>query len=506
MLRRALYWVKSVFLFLQRKRHKLDLRMKSRYSPHLMALLVCGCVFILAAIMLFVPPFLGTSNDGSFDMLLQDVGLQRLDQESQDVYYNYYERQYLIEPSPYPAMQSNPVVRVFTNAAIFLDTLITRDGIFDLRVLALLYLLLYLVALYPMARFLLSRVNHFSEGIFIALLTVLIFSDASVIVRFASFYVEPILLIAFLGVIGGLLMQTEQKPMPWMLIVMSGCMLLMILTNAYCAIGGIVVTAVCIRAMTLRKDGLWRGLCVFFAMLMSVMSIVGFFQLSEQNSPRRQYHALTRGPLLQSEDPEETLASFGIAARYSVLADTYSDQNYPVVIAESGVLDVGFLDQYTISDILLYYIRHPGDMISMIDIGVKAAFVTRPSYSGNYERSAGLPEQAKTPFMSIWSTFKSQSAPRTIGFLAILIVAILVVYYRRSKPFPSAEERRQSFLFEALVALVVFSLFELATVILCSGDAELVRESYVMGVSLDLFTILFISEVLHRTNIIKVDN
>lgn len=506
MLRKAFFGIKALFLFLRRKRQNFDLRMKSRYSPHRMALIVCGCVFILAAIMLFVPPFLGMSNDGSFDTLVQDVGLQRMEPESQDAYYNYYERQYRIESSPYPSMTSNAVVRVFTRAAIFLDTLFTRDDIFDLRVLALIYLLLYLVSLYPLARFLLGRVAHFSEGVFIALFTVLIFSDASVIVRFASFYAEPVLLISLLGMLGGLLSLGERKPMPWMLIVMAGCMLMMILTNAYCAIGGIVVTAVCIRAITLRRDGFWRGLCVFFAMLMSAMSIVGFFQLSGQNTSRRQYHAMTRGPLLQSKNPEDTLASFGIAARYSILADTYTDQNYPVVISESGLLDEGFLDQYTIPDILLHYVRHPGDMLSMIDIGVKSAFVTRPSYSGNYERSAGLPAQAKTPFMSIWSTFKSQSAPRTIGFLVVLIAAILVVYYRRSKPFPSEEEQRQSFLFSALAALILFSLFELATVILYSGDAELVRESYIMGVSLDLFTILFIGEVLHRTNIMKVDN
>lgn len=95
-----------------------------------------------------------------------------------------------------------------------------------------------------------------------------------------------------------------------------------------------------------------------------------------------------------------------------MLTDTYSTQSYPVVLPESGALDEGFLDQYTTSDVTLYYLRHPIQLLGLFEVGVRNAFFTRTDYSGNYEQSSGMPARAKALFLSIWSTFKERSAPQ----------------------------------------------------------------------------------------------
>ncbi|HML49328.1 MAG TPA: hypothetical protein PKE04_21530, partial [Clostridia bacterium] len=141
---------------------------------------------LLSALMLFVPPYLGLSNDGSFDAVLQDAGLARLDPEDADAYFNYYERVYRIETrADRPQTTPRPVLGVI-RAAVALDTLFTRDRLFDLRFLALIYAILYASALYPTILFAMQRTNVFSEGVVIGVASAMIFADVSYVARLTS--------------------------------------------------------------------------------------------------------------------------------------------------------------------------------------------------------------------------------------------------------------------------------------------------------------------------------
>ncbi|HML49330.1 MAG TPA: hypothetical protein PKE04_21540, partial [Clostridia bacterium] len=210
---------------------------------------------------------------------------------------------------------------------------------------------------------------------------------------------------------------------------------------------------------------------------------------------------MTRGVLLQSDDPEKALEEFSIEPRYSLLTDTYADQNYPVVIVNETIIKHGFLDRYHTLDIVAHYLRNLPALVGMMDIGVKASFVTRSDYSGNYERSAGYPPRAKSPLMSAWSTFKAQSAPRTIGFFLILVFLDLTLIRHGSKTTTKPKKRGmtpEAGVWSALAALSAFALLELTTVIVYSGDALLLREAFPFGVCTDVLVLVAISEVLHR--------
>ena len=58
---------------------RFDRAMRKRYRPKHLALMVVLVIAITASITLFVPPYLGLSNDGSFAAVLADTGLSRLD-------------------------------------------------------------------------------------------------------------------------------------------------------------------------------------------------------------------------------------------------------------------------------------------------------------------------------------------------------------------------------------------------------------------------------------------
>ncbi len=213
---------------------------------------------------------------------------------------------------------------------------------------------------------------------------------------------------------------------------------------------------------------------------------------------------MTRGVLFEATDPEKALAQFGIEARYSVLTDTYSTQSYPVVLPESGALDEGFLDQYTTSDVTLYYLRHPIQLLGLFEVGVRNAFFTRTDYSGNYEQSSGMPARAKALFLSIWSTFKERSAPQTAASLLLLVVAFL--FFRR-KADEKLESGREAASVYTMLSVLLFAAVtvELMTVVILSGDSLLLRQSFLMGCLIDLLAIMACTEGLHRLKIIETD-
>ncbi len=91
----------------------------------------------------------------------------------------------------------------FFRAAKALDQLFTRDSIFDIRFLALIYFFLYVPALYLIIRQSCERVKTFSEGALIAGVGLIIFSDVGYMTYFNSFYPEAIWFLAILYCVGG---------------------------------------------------------------------------------------------------------------------------------------------------------------------------------------------------------------------------------------------------------------------------------------------------------------
>jgi hypothetical protein len=152
-------------------------------------------------------------------------------------------------------------------------------------------------------------------------------------------------------------------------------------------------------------------------------------------------------------------------------------------------------------DIASYYARHPGKLLGMIDVSVKSSFSIRRSYCGNYEKSVGLPEKAKSIFWSTWSTFKDTSAPKTVGFLIVLLGGVILLFGKEYSLRPIVERRSTIFLDMMLVILII-SVSQAIVTIIFSGDAEMIQHCFLVNFGTDIVTYFVFSEVLHKLNII----
>lgn len=497
-------WIKQGWSFITGKVRRFDRRMRSQYKPAHLALVVLGVLAVIMSIILFIPPYLGLSNDGSLDSVMADVGLAPLNPDAENPYFSYYDRLYRIAPDTYPPGTTPAPLKTTVLIAIWLDEVLTGyDGVFDIRVLAAIYVVLYLVALFPLVRGVLSRVRIYSEGLVLATVCVLVFGDMTIVVRFASLYTQPLELILMVLLVDAAFLIPWKKDawLPQMSILVASWLLMEV--NLYCSLACIVFSMAYWLMLRRQSDVIHRMTYVVAAVLLCFVSVLNGSHMLEKQTVTEKYDQMTRGVLFQADDPEEALEFFGIEPRYSVLTDSYAAQNFPAADLSSGVLDEGFLDQYDTGKVALYYVTHPLDLMSLFDVGVHSAFITRSDFSGNYERSAGLPVRAKSPSMSIWSTFKEQSAPKTAG-LILLLGAALVFFRRKSKDDTPEGEAEMTFTMLCML-LIVFAILQMLTVVVMSGDSLLVRQSFLMSVFIDILVVLFLSEVLHKLKIIDAD-
>ena len=490
--------LKRLFKQIPQAVRRFDSNMRGRYHPARLAAAATAVLAIGVAVQLFLPPYLGMSNDGSFDNVMIDTGLAYLHPEDPDRYFNFYVRIYEITGTHGETGTTPGLLRFFVRTAILFDTFFTQDLFFDMRWLAALYVLLYLGSAFLLLKGLLARLHSYAEGLFLTAVYVLILVDAALVTRFASLYTQPLEWILFINIVNAIFAVSRERTRAVGAVALLVAVILLMDVNRYAALAGLVFSIVYWRLAEKRADALARVTYLLMAIVLVMVSVGQTAALVKEQTVDEEYNQMTRGVLFQSTNPEAALAEFGIEPRYSLLTDTYADQSFPVALLDAQALQVGFLDHYSTMDIVIYYARHPMALLSLLDVGIHSSFASRPSYSGNFEKSVGLPARAKSPFPTLWSTFKEQLAPKTVGALLILLMIIVMMRHRKKNPKEDWVELNRSLLDVALL----FSLVEMLTVLVMSGDSRLVRESFLMGISIDVLVMIFLTELLYRTKAI----
>lgn len=478
----------------------INIRMQGKYSPNLIGVYAGIASAILLIIMLFIPHYLGLSDDGRFSRVMNSVGISNFDSNSDDSYFNYYVRRYSTVTTGVEQTSYFSSLTIFVRVALAINNLFIKDAVFDMRFMALVYGIIFIPTVMLLVKIAARKVDNFTEGAIIGAAGVIIFSDVSYITYFSSFYAEALVFVCFLLCIGcALSLQKEGKDDFWLILyTLSG--ILMITGERQYALSGIFLGIMALTFIFIKRKFNWRIECIVASFILVLTSFFSFYFIESDFTLSSKFHAMTRGVLLQSKNPEETLLEFGIEPNYSVLADINANFDYPLTKAYNKALEIGFYDKYDTFDIVSYYVKNPGSMISMLDLSVKSVFNTRIDYSGNYEKSAGYNPKAKSLFWSAWSTYKMRSAPKTIGFVFVLIIAVFIIATANRV---NIEDKRSPILLQTMILIILVGLSQSIMTIVMSGDAEFSGHIFIFGVSIDLLCYFSFSEILHKLNIIQ---
>ena len=496
-----LFWIPGKIKWL---RQKMNQRMEGKYSARLIALVTAALAMVLMIIMLFVPNYLGVAGDQTVGRVMNASGVYYTKTDIADIYNNYFVRTYsnvLKDQENVDEFLNSQVILV--RIAVFLDNLVTGDKIFDIRFLAFLYGILYVPAVYLLVSQACSRVKTFSEGIVIGFVGLLIFADVAYLTYFNSFYPEALWFVSLMYcVAAGLSFQENRSAVKdfgalCTIIVFAGVLLS---SRGECAFLGVLFAAFCLKLLFARRNWMWGVICVMAAFLLSLLSITCMINMQSDYDDTSKLHAMTRGVLFEAKDPSKALEEFGIDPSYELLTDTSAYDYLPIVEASDPVLKEEFLDHYSYMEIATYYLRHPGSFVNLLDVAIKSCFGIRKDSCGNYEQSVGLPARAKSIFFSAWSTFKNNSAPKTIGYLLVLIGAVILLFGRGYSIRPEGDRRSTVFI-DMMMVVVLVCILQAGNTIIHSGDAEMLQHCFLVSFGIDLLTYFVLAELVHKIKI-----
>lgn len=478
------------------------------YSPNVAALTGMLAVLVIAVVLLFVPPYVGAADDGSLGEVMLGTGIGYRQDDLALPVGAYFVRVYL--HSTYQS-QGFSVHRQLVRAAMWLDDQFTHDNLFDVRFLALLYVTLYLPAVYLVLRGVAARVKVAAEATFLVVIGALILGDGALIACFNSLYPEAMLEILLMYCLGFCLALQHEKE-GWAQLGLIGLAVagsMLALTEKHCAPATIVLVVFCTRQIRMENGThQTRVLAMVCAVALMITSVASVLYGATRFTEASKLHAMTNGVLLRSNNPAETLEEFNIDPRFETLTDQSSYDQYPYALSGNPEIKRDFLDNYSTASIIAYYVRHPIAFFGLLELGTRAAFMPVRNYVGNFELSANMGERAKNPLFVFYSNFKSNTMPQTIGFLVILAIIYWALFRRRRGlqhfVFRWTLRERQIML-DTFLCFLALGIVNMSVVICMSGTVELERYQVLYGMCVDSLLLLFLAEILHRLNILSAE-
>ena len=400
------------------------------YSPEHAALAGVLVTAAIACVLFYVPNRIGVADDGSCRQIMQEAGLAYFQKDAEAPQGAYFVLRYQRTTA---APEGFSVQRLLLYGAMGLDDLFTKDDTFDLRFYSAICLVLYLPAVFLAIREMCRRVEDPAEALALTGISVLILSDVGYLSYFQSLYPEAVWIILIVYVLSlcfslqrgdGVRSQAD-------LVLLTAAGAALCFGERHMAVCGLALAVFGLRQAVMPGDRRLRILSGILAGAMIAASLMGLNLSSDRFTQESKLSAMTTGVLMESVNPEKTLAEFGIPARYETLTDTSPYAVFPYIESDSPELEEFYL-QYDTPTLLGYYLRHPRSLVLLLELGTRSAFRIQRDYVGNYEKSAHLPERARIPFFGLWSDFKSSSMPQTLGYLLIIAV-IYGILLRRAR-------------------------------------------------------------------------
>lgn len=481
------------------------IKIKSLTLENIIFIVATILLGLLAFFMLFIRPVTGMADNGDFFREIHNNGLYYLTGNFEDRHFGYFNRIFGIRQFPY---DKNTVfvssLSLLIKVAVALDRLITRDFIFDLRFLAAIYCVFFLIAFY----ILIKNTGDYGPAVagISAALALIVFGDAGYIVYFNSFYGEPVSLI-FLMLTLGLALRLLKKERPSIadILLLTAASLMFVCAKQQNSPSGILIAVLFIRLAFIKKEKVWRITVVSSAAVLLLTSAFMYLTITDDIKNINQYHAFTRGILQGSREPLEDTEKLGLDKKFSMLAGTTYYDRYPMEMPESQRMKEEFYPNFGFVGIAKYYFTHPDRLFEKLSISARNGFSIRPEVIGNYEKAEGKSYGEKTYTFSLWSSMKEKAFPRTIHFVILFYAGYFAVLIKKYFGYAKKAESKGMIRLEIFAFVAVTGIMQFGVSFVGAGDADLAKHLFLFNVCFD-FMFLTAAVFALRTGLGKLRN
>ncbi|NJD01943.1 MAG: hypothetical protein FIA99_04960 [Ruminiclostridium sp.] len=437
--------------------------------------------FFILVYVLMLRPVIGVADNGDFARIMGSTGLHYITSGFDERYFGYVNREYGVGiPIPFGGGYFSTEIFIVA-LAVYLSQSVIPSGIFDIRYLSFVYLVVFLAALFLIV--LGIRKKWRWAGWLAAAVSVLVFSDMAYISYFNSFYGEAVTLVFLLLTAGaGIFLASSGKPRLWVLILFFLGAAFFAGAKVQNSPAGLLAVLLGFSLTRLRKDTLWKRTVVISAACVIAVSVLSYITISRDIKICNKYQTVFYGILKNSPDPAGDLRELGLNPEYKVLAGTnYFMKDYPVDI-RTPEFKKEIDSKINHLKIAGFYLKHPERLLNKLEVAAFNGFKLKQGF-GNYEKYPGVAYKTTANILSFWSNFKLITLPHTLLFTTVFFagfVCVLVVEYLRNKDL-------QVRLFMRILAFITLTgILQFVLPVIGDGEADLSKHLFLFNVCFDL--------------------
>lgn len=475
---------------LNMKENRLPLRDCSnlyRYIP-IASILIA---FTVALFTLFYPPMPGIADQGDFQRVMKVTGLSDVKEQDADHWFKYVVTEYKALPTKY----SRLLGKIPTTSMIYPITLgkllcnMLRYNYFDTRVLAFIYLILYITALYICLRSI--HFKNIGTAVFFSILSIVILVDGNYLVWFNSLYGEPMMIVGLLLFISSALYLLKHKEgksyrkFPFIFI----SSLLFLGSKAQCFIALPLIVFIILRVIKINRNQIFARTNIFliitiWALMFYVKGI--YSQIDVSCGVDTKFNSVFYGILKNSQNPKKDLVLLGLSPDLSVEAGKHAylpKDAYVKYVPWSDITNKEFNEKISNIKLAKFYILQPDRLLKGMEYTASRSFHTETSL-GKYEKSKVQNYTPEFNRFTLWSDFRNLKLPKTLSFIVafyILVSLVSIIEYIKNKHNEITTVR-----IEVLWIIMLIGIIQFPMPYIGNGEADTAKQLFLFNYTFDI--------------------
>lgn len=410
-------------------------------------------MLLVIAVSVIVPPICAVPDAGEYFGTFTRVGLYQTSEYSVSLSYGI----------DNPTAENPTFFERFLMGVIGINKAVYSDTVFDIRFLSVLYMLVFMTAVY----FFMKNMHTGVKAIDITLGAVMLvfFCDLGYVAYFNSFYASALNLVLMFCMLS-LAVAMNKNFKIWKLILFTLVAVAYVFTMYQNFIAG-AVAAVLLAIFSVRKIGAERIVGILCAI---VIFAVAVFSGANANIPTKNenvFNSVFYGVLMDSPSADRIALDLGVDAPELIGKTSY----------EVEEKDIALVKDIEYGDIAMCYIKNPSLLLDKMDMAAKNTYFLVQDFL-NYNDLKPVP-------FKIWNLLKRKVLPQSLWIILIYAVAFFVMAFK--------EYKKKGGAYVLALALPVALITELLFSFIANGGVLISMKLFGFGMYLDIMLMLTIA-------------
>lgn len=453
---------------------------------------------VLLLIVLVLP--IGVADNGDFDRVRSVANLE-VQTNGTEPYFDYVHTRYTIlgwkadTSIAAPANQSDTEIQEGPSPGIYitshmLPVLLTVaisslfGNVFDIRLLAALYSLLFLCGIHLLLSGITERFGT-RCGWIAGILSVIIFGDLGYLAYFNSLYGEAAsytFLILAAGGFVNLFCSKKRKISVLILTILAAAMF--VGSKQQNSISIVFLLALCVGLFFWFRDRIWRILTVTLSFTMVLSAMMTSIFVSEEIYQINIHQAVFIGLLDVSPDPASDLKALGLPEEMLALKGiTYYETQTPYP-PNSSYMQREFFDKISYGDIIRVYLTRPDRLWYAMMRTAEAAYKNLPEYLSNFTYAFSPQPQTSAHSYALYEQLREKLSlvPNPLVLTILIFAGLLVLWlwlFRKSR------DKGDRMLLWFLAAMACIGVLQFGIPYIADGMGDIVKHLFLYNVAFD---------------------